>query len=123
MRFQRIVREFPYRAAKVEVLPQEPYTEDDPLIQIERRTLLEACIRWQAASQAEPASELFPGSDGPRYEALVNQVCMMASASAEEKLELLGMDCVLERGRRVRELTERLVQRPRPTQHPGGEFN
>ena len=39
VRFTRIVKEFPYRAARVEMLPQDPYTEDDPLIEMEKEAL------------------------------------------------------------------------------------
>ena len=37
----RVVREYPYRSARVEVLPQEPCSEDDPLILSEKYALLE----------------------------------------------------------------------------------
>src|SRR5207247_6329791 len=40
VRFVRIEREFPYRTARVELLPQHPYAEDDPLVQLAKRSLL-----------------------------------------------------------------------------------
>src|SRR5262245_52450854 len=42
VRFSSIVREFPYRAARVQVLPQDPYAEDDPLIALERQAVADA---------------------------------------------------------------------------------
>ncbi|MEK7330415.1 MAG: LON peptidase substrate-binding domain-containing protein, partial [Candidatus Eisenbacteria bacterium] len=45
VRLGRLVREFPYRAARTQVLPQEPLSEDDPLVQLERHALIEAGAR------------------------------------------------------------------------------
>ena len=126
VRFGQTVREFPYRAVRVTPLPQEPYSEDDPLIQIERRALVDACLRW-AAAEAEPdeARPESPLGEGLRYEALVNAVCMGVPSSPLERLNLLAMDSVVRRGHRVRELLERRLRR-RPAVPPpeeGGERN
>ena len=126
VRFGRPIREFPYRSTRVTLVPQEPFSEDDPLIQIERRALIEACARWSAADP-EPG-EALPGptfGEELGYEALVNAACMGVPAGPMEKLELLAMDSIVERGHRVRELIERrLRRRPAAPEPPeGGERN
>jgi len=129
--FRRIVREYPYRAASVELLPQEPCSEDDPLVLSEKYALLELYRKLlpdpapdpQVAS-AEPAAaragvQARPGSD-LGYEALVSAVCMLVAAEPIEKLQLLGLDSVIERGRRIRELAERhRRERPAPPSSSG----
>jgi len=121
VRFDRIVREFPYRSARVTPLPEEPFTDDDPLVQLEKRALLDTFARLLKAGAPDPVGlEL---DMRHRYDVLVNAMCACADAGPFEKLALLRMDSVLERGRRVRELTERRLQRfshPRPE---GGERN
>jgi Lon protease-like protein len=119
VRIGTVVRDFPYRAARIEVLPQEPYTEDDPLVAIERGALVDAFDRWvgQRAREFE-----VPAPESPRgltYEALVNHCCMAVDLPAREKLELLRMDSILERGHHVRELLERHLQRAQPRARPG----
>src|SRR5258706_5105361 len=127
----RVVREYPYRAAKVEVLPQEPWSEDDPLVLSEKYALLELYRRLlplapvvPAAGEAGPAADDAPkpGAD-LSYAALVSAVCMMVEAGPLEKLQLLGLDSVIERGRRIQEIAARRPQaKPRPA--PGtGENN
>jgi Lon protease-like protein len=126
VRFGQTVREFPYRATRVTLLPQEPFSEDDPLIQIEKRALIETCARW-ASAEAEP-DELRPDptfGEGLGYEALVNAACMGVPATPADRLGLLAMDSVVRRGHRVRELIERRLRRRPATPRPpeGGERN
>src|SRR5262245_28510897 len=111
VRLSRIVKEFPYRAARVEIVPQEPYSEDDPLIRSERQGVLARLqqLRVVSAAAAIPpflAKRLEPPEDTP-YEHLVNHLCSLLEADPIEKLELLGMDSVIERGRRAQELAAR----------------
>ncbi len=120
VRLGRIVREYPYRAAQWEPLPQEPYTEDDPLVASERHALLELYGRL-AGSPIEAGAAAARGSE-PGYEKLVNAVCMIVEADPLEKLTLLGLDSVIERGARVRELAARRALGP-PGPAPGGEHN
>ena len=68
--FDRVVREYPYRSAYVKVVEQEPYAEDDPLIQLEKGALIEAARRARSESGEE-------FHDLP-YEGLVNALCMTA---------------------------------------------
>jgi Lon protease-like protein len=127
----RVVREYPYRAAKVEVLPQEPWSEDDPLVLSEKYALLELYRRLLppapvAPGEGEPgpaaAEAPKPGAD-LSYAALVSAVCMMVEAGPLEKLQLLGLDSVIERGRRIQEIAaRRALVKPPPA--PGtGENN
>jgi Lon protease-like protein len=110
VRFTRIVREFPYRAASVTLMPEEPYTDDDPLVQLEKRALVETITRLQKSAgweEATPVSIDFANT----YETLVNCLCMVTDAAPHERMALLEMDSVIARGRQVRELTERRLQR------------
>lgn len=128
--FGRVVREYPYRSARVEMLPQEPCSEDDPLILSEKYALLELYRRLLPDTPAapggigpgvtaQPAPITKPGSD-LSYEALVSALCMMVEAEPLEKLQLLGLDSVIERGRRIREIAARRVQaKPRPKSDSG----
>lgn len=118
VRLERRVREYPYPAARVCLVPQEPYTEEDPLVQIERQASIRVFGRLLSAV-ALAAGVLVPPSPDPgaSYEAVVNMMCMCLDADAGEKLGLLEMDSVIERGRQVRERMERrlrFVARPGP---------
>jgi Lon protease-like protein len=122
VRLGRAVREFPYRAVRAQTLPQEPFSEDDALVQLERRALVEAGARL--ARSAEAVAETAPASgDGLGFEPLVNSLCMGLNADPAEKLALLGMDSVLERARRARELIELELHRVGRAGSGGGERN
>jgi Lon protease-like protein len=121
----RPATEYPYRSARVELVPQAPYPEDDPLVEIERRALISACERWREA----PAR---PGDRAPgetltaeeRYECLVNAAALGLGVPVDEKLGWLALDSVIERGRRVRECIERRLRADLPPHAPrGGELN
>jgi Lon protease-like protein len=125
----RVVGEFPYRSVRVEPLPEHPFDEEDPIVQIEKRALLDGYRRWTrrlaslAGERADQALASVPSlSEEMSYAGVVNTVCMLSGASAAHRLSLLAEDSVIERGRRVRELLEgRLRQRnPAP---PSGETN
>ena len=125
VRIGRTSREYPYRSARVEPVPQAPYPEDDPLVDIERRALIAACRRWR---EMPP----LPGERAPRpdfgeqgsYEELVNEAGLGLGAPVDEKLEWLALDSVIERGLRVREsLERRLRAQPSPHSPRGGELN
>lgn len=96
------VREHPYRAVRVELLPEAPYTEDDPVVRSERRALRDLYQRLvgRPERQAEGGG---PGDELP-FVALVNGVCMTAPLEADERLGLLALDSVVERGHRACEL-------------------
>lgn len=106
--FTRIVSEYPYRAARVEVLPQHPYPEDDPLIQLEKNALAGVFERLLAALGVDPLQAHVDRS--APYGALVNALCAGADLSTDTRLELLAIDSVVERGTRIRELTEQRLR-------------
>ena len=118
----RTVREFPYRAVRVQLVPQEPFSEDDALIQLERRALIEAGERRARAAEAAGATPL-PVDAHLAFEPLVNNLCMGLAADPEERLALLAMDSVLERGRRARELMEAQALHAGRSEPPGSERN
>ena len=113
------VREFPYRAVRVELLPEAPYTEDDPVVMSERRVLLDLYRRFAARPECQ-AEEGGPGDDLP-FVSLVNGVCMAAPLEAEERLGLLALDSVVERGHRACELAARRLRTGGPAEP--GEHN
>lgn len=122
VRLERRVREHPYPSARVRVLPQEPYTEDDPLVQLERQASIRVFERLlnAAAAAAGVAPPPVPDADAS-YEAVVSMMCMCLDVEAGEKLGLLEMDSVIERGKQVRERIERRLRsgpRPEPGDPP-----
>ncbi|MGH7731426.1 MAG: LON peptidase substrate-binding domain-containing protein [Candidatus Eiseniibacteriota bacterium] len=122
VRLGRPVREFPYRAVRAEAVPQEPFSEDDALIQLERRALIETAGRF--ARLAESAGgEPRPVEEALGFEPLVNSLCMGLAMGPGEKLALLAMDSVLERGRRAREVMEDQILHAGRGEAAGGERN
>jgi Lon protease-like protein len=122
VRFGRMVREYPYRAAAVSLLPEEPLSEDDPLTQLEHRALLDAHTRL-IRSVAPPGSELPEIDPSVGFEPLVNTACMAFHGDVQLKLELLEMDSVLERSRRVRGLIEDSLRGRGPRRPQSGDRN
>jgi len=106
------VREYPYRAVRVEVLAEPPYTEDDPVVAAERHALVD--LHRRLAGSSGDAGTL-------PFVALVNGVCMTAPLEAEERLALLAIDSVIERAHRVRELTLQRLRSAGPRE--AGEHN
>jgi len=103
----RVVREYPYRAARVELLPQEPCSEDDSARPERENTRSSSSTagssprpRGRAGGTGKPGADL-------SYEALVSALCMLVESEPLEKLQLLGLDSIIERGRRVREIAAR----------------
>ena len=121
---ERDVRQYPYRSARVRVVPQEPYTEDDPLVQSERQAstrVFERLLSVAATAAGLPTPPV-PGPESS-YEAVVNMMCMCLDAGAEEKLALLELDSVIERGKQVRERIERGLTPGDPAKPGDGESN
>ncbi len=105
VRLGAATREHPYRAVRAELAPEAPYSEDDPLVQTERRGALEIYRRLVGRPEA--------GAELP-YAALVNGLCVAAPLEPLERLELLALDSLVERGHRVRELALRRLRHPPP---------
>jgi Lon protease-like protein len=109
--FQRVTREYPYRAASLTLAPQEPHTEDDPLILIERQALRQSYQRMPGVkrlssptgSSTTPLAWIVDDGSNLSFECYVNAVCAELQLEAAEKLALLELDNVLERARRLRE--------------------
>jgi Lon protease-like protein len=112
VRFQRVAREFPYRACVVEPLPPTPFDADDPLADMERRALLEAAgallDRGDDAWIAPPLT----AADAP-FETVVNTLAHALRVGTAERLELLAFDSVFDRARRLHEHLEHLRRAPR----------
>ena len=106
------VREYPYRAVRVAILPEAPYTEDDAVVASERSGLMELYRRL--AGRPDAADDL-------PFASLVNGVCMTAPLEAEERLGLLALDSIVERAHRVRELTAPRLRHGGPAEP--GEHN
>lgn len=115
----QVVREHPYRLARVHAIDQEPLPDGDPLVELERRALFDAFTRVANAFGSPHAL----GADTP-LEALVNHVCMSLTVDPSEKLELLGLDSLLERSQRVRQkMDESLKASPAAGEGEGGQQN
>jgi|SRR5262245_30450769 len=116
VRLGRVSREYPYRAAAVSPWPHEPFTDSDPLVELERKALRDAYSRLRNESGAVPADQTLP------LEVLANTVCTELALDGELKMALLELDSVIERARQIREHIERnLGRRKRPRE--GGERN
>ena len=120
VRFGRVAREFPYRACEVELDPEAPYSEDDPLALLARQGLLEERTRL-----APLGTEVWlapPTLDGTEPLATVTSVLATTiRLPAEAKLALLAEDHVPERARLLREHMRRLgpsTPSAQPTLHP-----
>jgi Lon protease-like protein len=114
------VREYPYRAARVRLRPQDPIAEDDPLIELERGALLDALTRILRRAGGE-ASTL--GAQAT-FEDAVNAACMTLAIDDEERMGLLQLDSLFDRSRRVRALMEARLRQPPPAKAgEGGEAN
>jgi uncharacterized protein len=115
VRFDRVEREFPYRACHVSLVPEAPLGDDDPLVQVEKRALLDACARLTEP----PGPGGIEGAEQGTYERLVNHACTVLPIEPLDKLALLENDSVIERGRLVREWVERRL-RGLPRRAPPG---
>lgn len=131
-RFTRVVREFPYRACEVEVLPSAPFDADDPLAGMERHALLEQMQKLLPLGLEAWVAPPAVAADAP-FETLVNSIAQCARLDVAQRLELLALESVFERSRRLTELLRGLFAEPRrssapmppvappPSEDPGGE--
>lgn len=118
VRLERLIRDYPYRLAIPEALEQAPYPEDDPLVELEKRALLEA---WERFARDHEAPGTVPDVTDPElpFETLVNRLAMALPVEASHKLRLLEMDGVFDRSQAMRGLIERMRRGSRPTPRPG----
>jgi Lon protease-like protein len=101
------VRDYPYRVVVPEPIEQAPYPEDDPLVELEKRALLEAWERL-ARDVELPGSVPEASDPGLEFETLVNRLAMALPVAAIFKMRLLEMDHVLDRSQAMREIIDRL---------------
>jgi len=128
VRLDRVISEFPYRSVLVELLPQDPYDENDPLVGMEKRALLELYDRLRALAleaSAEAAATLPILAANDRFEQVVNTLCMYCGQPAAERMAFLAENSLVERARRVRECMERVFGATRKRRSPpaSGEAN
>ncbi len=122
-RFTKVVREFPYRACEVEVLPSAPFDADDPLAGMERHALLQELHKLLPLGLEAWFAPPAVAADAP-FETLVNTVAQCARIDVESRLELLGLDSVFERSRLLTEKLRGLfatARRPIPPELPPTE--
>jgi Lon protease-like protein len=112
VRFGRVKREFPYRACEIERVPSAPYDAADPLAEMESHALLAAAHRlmplggevWRATPVTSVDAEL---------EVIVNTLASALRIDTAARLELLALDSVFDRARRLREHLQRVLAAPR----------
>lgn len=102
VRFTRTVREFPYRACEVDVQPDAPVDEADPLTTLERTGLIDA--RERLLPLGPEAWVMLPvvPPDAP-FERLVGVIAQSLRAPIERRLEWLALDRLSDRARAVRD--------------------
>jgi Lon protease-like protein len=117
IRFGRVVREFPYRACEIERLPASPFEADDPLAEMERRALLETSESLMAHGAAAWTALPVTAADAS-FETIVNTHAQSLRIPTTARLELLAMDSVFDRARRLHEHMARLRHAPLPPAGP-----
>ena len=117
VRFVRRRREFPYRAFDVDVLDDLPFDANDPPVQMERAALLETARKLLPLGAEAWAAPPVTG-DEAGFAEVVNSLAQCARIATSERLELLAMDNVVDRARRLHECLKAL--RPDAGPAPGG---
>lgn len=118
VRIAQAGQEYPYRAARVTMLPQEPLPEDDPLVDLERQALIEAFLAFAKALGSPTTLR-----DEMPLEPLVNHICLSLGLEPADKLRMLELDSVLDRSRQTRDWMARRAARPAPPAQGEGERN
>ncbi len=106
VRLGRVAREFPYRACAVDVLDEAPLDETDPPVQIERAALLEAAKKLLPLGAEAWVAPPLPHEEAP-FAAIVNSIAQRLRMDVAARLELLAMDNVIDRARRLQEHLKR----------------
>jgi len=110
VRLGEVLKEAPYRRVRAEEIPERPVDDADPAIRNGKLALL--------ASQLCLVREL-TGSDNPRlvldermsFETAVNGACASLPAEPSVRQELLALDDLVERHRRVTQNLDEILQR------------
>ncbi len=112
VRLGRVTREFPYPSCAWEPLPPAPFDAADPLAAMERRALLDAAAGLMARGAGAWATPPVTSADAP-FEAIVNTLAQGLRIGTAERLELLAIDSVFDRARRLHEHLAWLARTPR----------
>jgi uncharacterized protein len=104
-RFDRVAKEYPYRACEVEVLPDAPYSDDDPLIGMVKQDLI-ACR--DRLAPLGPEVWLAPPTLPPNatLQQVVGTLGTAARLPDAIKLELLAEESVVDRAQRLQRLLD-----------------
>lgn len=118
VRLGPVRREFPYRACDVERLRSLPMDDGDPLAAMERSALLREAERLLPLGAAAWVAPPVVDADAS-LEALVGELAQVLRVDTAIRLELLALDSVLERARRLhecmRDVTAPPAEPPRET--------
>jgi len=102
VRLGRVAREFPYRSCEAAIVPATPHDADDPLAAMERAALLEAAQSLMAHGASAWGAPPLTAADAT-FEAVVNTLAQSLRIATDARLELLEMDSVFARARRLNE--------------------
>jgi Lon protease-like protein len=111
VQFVRTIREFPYRACVVEVLGDAPFDAEDPPVQIERAALLDLARKLLPLGTTAWLAPPRTGDDDS-FVVVVNSLAQCARLETSAKLELLAIESVVDRARRLQEHLKRLGSAP-----------
>ncbi len=113
VRLGAVRREFPYRACEVERLRSLPMDEGDPLAAMERSALLREAERLVPLGAAAWVAPPVVDADAS-LEALVGGLAQVLRIDTATRLDLLALDSVLERARRLHECMSGLAEPEAP---------
>lgn len=117
-RFTKVASEFPYRSCEVELMRSNPYDEDDPLAGMERKALLETTRRLLPLGDQAWTQPPLSSTDAS-FETVVNTIAQATRLSTEQRLDLLMIDSVFDRARRLHELLKGITVGPALPPEPG----
>jgi Lon protease-like protein len=100
VRFGKPAREFPYRACPVEVLEEAPFDPEGPLAALERAALVDEAHKLLPLGAEAWTSPPLRDEAAP-FPAVVNAIAQTLRIGTAARLELLAMDSVLDRARRL----------------------
>jgi len=111
VRLGAVHHEFPYRSCACEPCPEQPHEDGDPLAEMERHALL-AEMRRLLPLGGE-AWRTSPGTaDDASLEVIVNTMAHALRVDVAARLDLLGLDSVLDRAQRLHEHLRRIRGSP-----------
>jgi Lon protease-like protein len=101
VRLGRLEQEYPYRVAQAVAVAEAPYSDEDPLVQSERKILEELWRRVKGSGALQGVAA--PGVDGAEtFEEAVNSLATILPMEPELRQSLLELDGALDRWPQVR---------------------